>query len=120
MGVRHGHPANSPAQRMKFLTFCALSLHCPNLAHIANSGWLVLRPGGGGGRLRGSWDANYYPPPQGASGQRLVVKGTNPRSRWALKAPWHQRRPIVHKHQKHYPEHLTWGEHPTRHRDLAV
>ena len=47
---------------------------------------------------------------QGASGQQLVVKGTSPRSRWAPKAPRCRRRPIVRKHQKHYPECLTWGE----------
>ena len=39
---------------------------------------------GGGGRLRGSWDANYPcpPPPLGAFGQQLVAKGV------ALRPPW--------------------------------
>ena len=50
-------------------------------------GTLCNPPPPWGGGLRGSWDANYPPPPQGASGQQLVVKGMNPRSQWASKAP---------------------------------
>ena len=44
---------------------------------------------GGGGRLRGSWDANYPcpPPPLGAFGQQLVAKGVALRRPWAPKAP---------------------------------
>ena len=45
----------------------------------------------GGGRLRGSWDANYPspppPPPLGAFGQKLVAKGVALRRPWAPKLP---------------------------------
>ena len=44
-----------------------------------------------GGRLRGSWDANYPcpppPPPLGAFGQQLVAKGVTLRRPWVPKAP---------------------------------
>ena len=40
-----------------------------------------------GGRLRGSWDANYPCPPPGAFGQQLVAKGVALRRPWAPKAP---------------------------------
>jgi hypothetical protein len=61
------------------------------------------RPGVGfcarGGRLRGSWDANYpCPPPPpllGAFGQQLVAKGVT------LRRPWARlRRPMLHEHQR--------------------
>ena len=43
---------------------------------------------GGGGRLRGSKDADYpHPPPPGASGKQLVAKGTDLRSPWVPKVP---------------------------------
>ena len=70
------------------------------------SGPVVAAPQGGGPAGR-----QLPPPPQGASGQQLAVK---------VPAQGADGRPIVHKHQKHYPERLTWGEHLTRHGDLAV
>ena len=52
---------------------------------------LFPRPGGGG-RLRGSQDANFPPPPLGASGQQLVAKGA------ASGVHGRQRRPTPHEH----------------------
>ena len=59
---------------------------------------------GGGGRLRGSWDANYPcpppPPPLGAFGQQLVAKGV------ALRRHGRLRRPMLHEHQRCPKENL--------------
>ena len=44
----------------------------------------LMCPPGGGGNSAGP---RILSPPQGASDQQLVVKGTSPRSRWVPKAP---------------------------------
>ena len=65
----------------------AVEAGCPG--HSRRRMFLHLNTGGGGGgdsagpTLPGGGVGRQLPPPQGASGQQLVVKGMNPRSQWA-------------------------------------
>ena len=54
---------------------------------------MTFEGSGGGGTPRVQGRQLPPPPPQGASGQQLIVKGTGLRSPWALKAPEAPRTP---------------------------
>ena len=60
--------------------------------------------GGGGGDCAGPRTPTTPPPPKGPPANSELSKVP------AQGADGRQRRPIVHKHQKHYPKRLTWGE----------